>query len=115
MISAAKVVIGAVTAVICGRAHRDRRGWSPLAESPGPWPGPQPLAVLVPPARESPACATEIAIATGDARAALSCPACRCARCDGRVAEAAGPAVLTVLAVPRRAHSERDVLAVTDV
>ncbi len=65
MISAAKVVIGAVTAVICGRARCDRRGWSPLAESPGPWPGPQPLAVLVPPARESPACATEIAIATG--------------------------------------------------
>jgi hypothetical protein len=33
VISAAKVVIGAVTAVICGRARRDRRGWSPLAES----------------------------------------------------------------------------------
>ncbi len=64
MISAAKVVIGAVTAVICGCARRDRRGWSPLADSPGPWPGPQPLAVLVLPARESPACATEIAIAT---------------------------------------------------
>ena len=38
----------------------------------------------------------------------------RCARCDSRVAEAAGPAVLTVLAVLRRAHSERDVHAVTD-
>ena len=70
--STVKVLIGAVTAVICGRAGRDwhidrldRSGWSPLAESPGPWPGPQPLSVLVPLALESPACATEVAFATG--------------------------------------------------
>ncbi len=70
--SAVKAVSGDVTSVICcsaGRdrhcARRDRRGRSPLAESPGPWPGPHPLAALVPLALESLACATEVAFATG--------------------------------------------------
>jgi hypothetical protein len=68
--SAVNAVTGDVTTVICGRAgrdlhcaRRDRRARSPLAESPGPWPGNQPLAALVPLALESLACATEVAFA----------------------------------------------------
>ncbi len=51
--SAVIAMTGDVTTVICGCAGRgrhcarcDHRGRSPLAESPGPWPGPQPLAAL---------------------------------------------------------------------